>query len=289
MKCINKAMTFLLCGIMSVACMPFAASADSTASKAEQAINDYMSGTTGAVVFSASQSDVENTFDVSGYDLDQMTEYTVFDYSVQEHSEVNSLTETFTGYSRCYVPYENETAVGMIQLRYDANDELYVGKHTTKEALLEHELLDKEFIKNAVAEEFSAEVASGIQYLEVTGGDIRLAFFTADHTEYVMPFFITRFKENIEGITEGDIYTAESFMAWLGSLQGQLYNEKGEMIFGGNNNAKTLHISPYAKTGYRRVELPIWIYPAISGIVLLGILLFLASHRKKTKISTAAA
>ncbi len=293
MKNKTKVMSVLLCGMLSIMSMPFTASASDKADMAKDTIEKYIALGEDSSIYGSEQENLESYFDVSGYQLDKMMEYTIFEFSAPEHGDATSMTETLAGYTRTYVPYENENGVGMIQLHYNMNGEMYVGQHTTAEALLEHELLDTAFIEGAVAKFFSEEVASGIQYLELSSGDLRLAFFTADGEEYVMPFFISRFKDSIEGITEGDIYTAENFLAWIGAQQKSLYNEKGEMLFGGNPDFEPLHVSAYAKTGYRSTVLPAWLYPAVSGAALLGIcLIFGIRHiyrRRKPGISAVPA
>ncbi len=274
MKRKSKLFLCLCCAFLCTMPISATASDETLSTKAKNTITAYIEDGAVSSVYTlhngGASSDAASAFNVHGYDMEQLMGYCTFDCSAEEYYKAGNLSVLFEDNMRYYVPYENANATGMIMLCENEDGILEVVQHTASNALQKNEILDTAWIQDTVTDVFSEEVAAGIQYVEDAAGEIRLAYFTAKGTEYVMPFFISRFEDSYEGITQGDIYTAADFMTWVGSRQSTPYSEE-EFVYGGINSSTTVIINPYDSTGYDESTSFLWLYPVISGILLVGI------------------
>ncbi len=221
---------------------------------------------------------------VQGYDLDASYElYYLLGNMEDFNGEVFSTHLSKDGIYQ--IPYENDNTSGIITLQRDENDALMFVRKSIDQSMddLPYNAALLNSVHDIIDGEFESEQILDMKLTTSPSYQMDIVCLDTTNGEYVIPFFRSIAKESYTGITEGLIYSAADFMNWLQqSFEfSPATDEEGNLLYGSGSAS---YIGGAAITPYgSNTPLPLWLYPAISAVLLLGAVIFFVITKKSNQ------
>lgn len=182
----------------------------------ENCLQNFQKEITNSVEISVNSIQSENNLNdegINGYDINKIVKYyTMSPYMVKEYAETKNFSDSIQDNYLYMIPYENETASGVIYLTEEEN-ELAFGSYTIDR---NHEPAKELFHMDNINECISElNNITEIKFLRNDMYKMNFVYLVANKEEYIIPYYYAMFADEYQGMEEGQLHSVDSFMKWL--------------------------------------------------------------------------